>query len=153
MSIRFKDVEHVLRVAVVFVIAVVGFMAWRAWAVPDDFGVYGHFRASALVANRDKPLRYAGQATCVECHSEPAALRQTGRHAKIACESCHGPQGRHASGESDGKPPRPDPRGACLPCHVAGNGKAATFPLIVVRDHAAEGACTDCHKPHAPAVR
>jgi Cytochrome c554 and c-prime len=152
MSMRFRDVEHVIRVAIVFLVAILAFAAWRAQAVPDDFGVYGHFRTGALADNRDQPLRYAGQATCVECHTEQAALRQTGRHAMIACESCHGPQGSHASGDTDVKPPRPDPRGTCLPCHVAGNGKAATFPQVVVRDHAPEGACTDCHKSHAPGV-
>jgi Cytochrome c554 and c-prime len=151
--VRFRDVEHVFRMAAVFAVVLVSFLTWRAWAVPDDFGVYGHYRARALAANMAVPLRYAGQASCLDCHAEAASAREAGRHAAIACESCHGPQRAHASGEIDTKPPRPDPRGTCLPCHAAGNGKAAGFPQVVIREHAATGACTACHQAHAPAIR
>lgn len=150
---RFRDVEHVFRMAAVFAVVLVSFLTWRAWAVPDDFGVHGHYRARALEANMRAPLHYAGQASCLDCHAETAAARQAGRHAAIACESCHGPQQRHASGEADAKPARPDPRTTCLPCHAAGNGKASGVPQVVIREHAAEGACTECHQAHAPAIR
>ena len=43
--------------------------------------------------------------------------------------------------------PAPAPRAA------AGNGKASEVPQVVIREHAAEGACTQCHQAHAPAIR
>lgn len=51
-GLRFRDYEHVLRMAALFVLAVVAFIAWRSWMVPPDFGVYGHFRAGEDTSDR-----------------------------------------------------------------------------------------------------
>ena len=150
--VRWQDYEHVLRVAGVFVLAVAVFLVWRWWLVPSDFGVYGHFRAGAIVEAAARTPRFAGQAMCVDCHSEVQQLRSTGRHAQVACEACHGPLGQHARGESDLAPIRPSSRGVCLTCHTARVGMPVTFPKIIVNEHSEAGPCTDCHQSHAPGI-
>ena len=47
-GIRFRDYEHIVRMAVVFAMGIALFLVWRAWMVPPDFGVYGHYRAGTL---------------------------------------------------------------------------------------------------------
>ena len=150
--VGFRDYEHVLRMAGVFVLAVVAFIAWRSWMVPPDFGVYGHFRAGAIADASSRTPVYAGQASCLACHDAAQQVRATGRHAAIACEACHGPLGQHARGEAALAPLRPNPRGLCLTCHTARPGLPTAFPRIVVKEHSDAGPCTDCHKAHAPGL-
>ena len=118
MGRPFGPFNHVFRIALLFASGIGAFVVMRWWFVPTDFGVYGHYRAGALDDNRGRALAYAGQAACIECHGDVAEVRKAGRHANVRCEACHGPLARHASGESDGKPARPDtrPRVHRLPC-------------------------------------
>lgn len=150
--IRFRDYEHVLRMAGLFVAAIALFLAWRAWAVPADFGRYGHFRASAITDAAHRTPKYAGREACIECHGDVEQARQGGGHAKIGCEACHGPLGRHARAETDEAPVRPSPRAICLTCHTAHQGKPKSFPQVVVQEHARVGPCTDCHTAHKPGL-
>ena len=153
MGHRFRDYEHILRLVGIFFVAVIAFLLLRAWLVPADFGVYGHFRAGAIADNQAKPIMFAGRAACADCHADVVESRQGSRHAQIGCEACHGPLAAHAAGEeAEAKPARPDPRTTCIRCHDARAGKPRAFPQVDVRDHAPEGACTDCHKPHHPAI-
>jgi hypothetical protein len=150
--LRFRDYEHVLRMAGLFAGAIVLFLAWRAWAVPPDFGKYGHFRAGAIADAAARTPNYAGRATCIECHGDIEQARQGGKHAQIGCEACHGPLGSHARVETDVAPIRPNPRAVCLQCHTAGIGKPKTFPQIVVQEHSSAGPCTECHQAHKPGL-
>jgi len=147
-----RDYEHVVRMAALFALGIAAFLIWRSWMVPSDFGVYGHYRAGAIEAAALRPSHYAGQATCVECHTDVQDVRSAGRHAKVACEACHGPLGGHANGETDVAPIRPSPRAVCLTCHTARLGMPATFPKIVVNEHSEAGPCTECHAAHAPSI-
>lgn len=152
MGRAFGPFNHVVRLALLFVAGIAAFLLMRWWLVPPDFGVYGHYRAGALEDSRGRVLAYAGQAACIECHGEVAAIRQAGRHARVRCEACHGPLARHASGDSDVPPARPDTRALCIGCHAGMRGKPPAFPQVIVREHAEEGACTVCHAAHAPTV-
>jgi hypothetical protein len=152
MNNRFKDFEHVLRMAGLFALGIVAFFVFRALKVPDDFGVYGHYRAGALAPNRDYPLKFAGRAACIECHSDVQEKRAAGKHARIGCEACHGALGKHAADPDALKPVRPDPRSTCLICHAARPSKPAGFPQIHPPDHSPGGPCTECHVAHNPAV-
>ena len=152
MSRLFGPFDHVVRLALVFAIGLAAFLVLRWWFVPSDFGVYGHYRAGALNDNRARDLVYAGQSACLECHADVAEVRQAGRHASVRCEACHGPLAGHASGRSEGAPRRPNPRALCIRCHARTGGKPAGFPQVIVREHAAEGACTACHTAHKPAI-
>jgi hypothetical protein len=150
--LAFTDYEHVLRMAALFAVAIVCFLAWRSWMVPKDFGQYGHFRTGAIADAAKRTPAFGGQASCIECHDEVQKVRLTGRHAAIGCEACHGPLGRHARGETDVAPVRPSTRAVCLTCHTAKEGLPKAFPRIVVKDHSEAGPCTECHKPHAPGI-
>lgn len=149
---RFGDYQHVLRMAGVFVAGVVLFLLWRSWMVPEDFGVYGHYRAGAIAEAASRTPAFAGQGSCIDCHSDVQQVRATGRHAQVSCEACHGPLGVHARGETDIAPIRPSNRGVCLSCHIARPGMPVSFPKIIVNEHSESGPCTDCHKSHAPGI-
>jgi len=147
-----SDYAHVVKVAFLFAFAFAAFLLIRWWFLPADFGVYGFYRAGALDDNRAKPVHYAGRAACVDCHSDVVESRAGSRHEKIGCESCHGPLNAHVTGADEKKPARPDTRATCIRCHTTKAGKPAGFPQVDVGEHAPEGACTECHQPHHPAI-
>lgn len=149
MPQRFKDVEHLLRLAAVFVFGSLLFVVVRAQLVPDDFGKYGHYRPASVDAAAARPLVHAGQAACVECHTDTADVRATGLHRVVACESCHGPQAKHAA-DPEVKSHKPDDRETCVRCHAANTGKPKWFRTVNVADHAGGESCISCHKPHRP---
>jgi hypothetical protein len=148
----FRDFEHVLRVAGLFALAIAGFLIWRSWMVPPDFGRYGHFRAGAIAEAASLEPVYAGQQSCLDCHTDVQEVRQTGRHRAIACEACHEPLGDHARGEAESAPVRPSPRATCLSCHAAKAGMPLAFPRVIEREHSEAGPCTTCHRAHAPGL-
>jgi hypothetical protein len=150
MKPRGADYVHLIRMAGLFVVGVTAFVVLRWLMVPADFGVYGHYRAGALKDNMARPIMFAGQASCVECHPDVAEVRAAGRHARVGCEACHGALAAHAGNPDGVKPVRPDPRKTCIVCHTASISKPKTFPQVVPADHAPEGSCADCHKVHNP---
>ena len=152
MRSLFGHREHLVRVAVLFVGGILGFLVVQALLVPDDFGVYGHFRAGALDDNRALPLVHAGRAACVECHSDVPEEAAGGAHAAVRCEACHGAQGRHAEDPSVDEPGRPDAATLCAGCHAANVARPAGFPQVDAADHAAGESCLTCHAAHHPGL-
>ena len=150
MTPRGTDYVHLFRMAGLFVVGVTTFVLLRWLMVPADFGVYGHYRAGALQDIMARPVMFAGQAACVECHTDVAEVRAAGRHAHVGCEACHGALAAHAGNPDDVKPVTPDPRKTCIVCHTASISKPKTFPQVVPADHAPKGSCADCHKVHNP---
>ena len=146
-----RHAQHVIRMAGLFLAGVLAFLVLRSIFVPADFGTLGHYRASALTTNRDKPLAYAGHAACAECHPDVVDKRAGQRHARVACEGCHGPSARHAAAEEGApNPPRPDGRTTCLRCHERDASRPPAHPQITPAEHAPEGPCLACHDAHAP---
>lgn len=103
---------------------------------------------------------YVGMDTCAACHEKESKNFTRTAHARItvnskkegqACESCHGPGGKHAYAEgkaekhatiiNPGKSPD-----ACYQCHM---DKKVSFSLQY-HHPVPEGkiSCTDCHDPH-----
>ncbi len=153
MKTRSGDYTHLLRMAALFAVGVAAFVILRWAMVPADFGVYGHFRAGALQDNMAHPIRFAGQAACLDCHTDIGEIRAKGRHAGVACEACHGPLARHAADPGTVTPEKPDPRKTCLICHTMSASKPHGFPQVDVAEHAPEGPCTACHEqPHNPKI-
>lgn len=153
MSGRFRHARHVFRMAGLFVVGIATFLVLRALYVPDDFGVLGHYRASALTINSDKPLVYGGHAACADCHADIIEKRTGQRHERVACEGCHGPAARHASGEEGApKPLRPDGKAGCLFCHAKDASRPVAHPQVIAAEHAGDESCLTCHNPHAPKV-
>lgn len=146
---RFSSYEHLLRLAGLFAVGIAMFAGLRWWLVPADYGLIGAYRAGAITQNQAKPIVYAGQVACVECHSDVAEARQANAHARVSCESCHGALAAHAADPAVAAA-RPDPRSTCAICHISDAAKPATFKTITVADHAGTESCISCHPPHAP---
>jgi uncharacterized CHY-type Zn-finger protein len=147
---RFKDVEHLVRLAGLFVAGLLVFTVARAELVPADFGKLGHYRAGAIDDIRAKAPEYAGQKACAECHVDVVELRAAARHTAIACESCHGPLAKHAADPGQLTPKLPEARPLCIHCHAANTGKPKRYPTVDVKEHAGDESCITCHKPHNP---
>ena len=79
---RLRDYGHVLRVAAVFTFLVLSFLIWRAWMVPDDFGVVRPL--SRRSADRDclahAGLRRAGAVRLVPRADTARSAREPPRH-------------------------------------------------------------------------
>ena len=135
-----------------FAVGITAFFILRAVMVPKDFCVYGHYRAGALEDNSSKPIKYAGRAACLDCHSDVEEKRSGGKHAGIGCEACHGPLAAHVLDPTSTKPERPNARSICVKCHTARPSKPAGFPQVDPADHAPEGLCTECHTAHNPTI-
>jgi predicted CXXCH cytochrome family protein len=151
MPSRWKDSEHLLRMAGLFGAGTLVFLIAQAVLVPADFGEFGHYRTGALAANRLRPVSFAGQPACVDCHTDVAEAKGANQHRGVRCEACHGPQARHAATGED-KPARPDVPTLCVRCHAASPARPASFPQVNVKEHAGGDLCTSCHTAHAPRI-
>jgi hypothetical protein len=148
----FKDIEHLIRLAVVIAIALVAFVILRAAVVPRSFGEYGHYRGAAIGEIAARPIAFAGHETCEACHSDVVDQKKLGKHVVVACEACHGAQGKHAEDPSSVKPPKLDTAVVCSRCHEANAAKPKSFPQVVTADHSGGIACDSCHQPHRPKI-
>lgn len=151
MGDLFRHKGHLLRVAALFAAGLGAFFVLRAVLVPEGFGVYGHYRAGAIEANRARPISFAGRAVCLECHSDVPEAMKGGKHEGVHCEACHGALAAHAGDPTEKKAVRPDSRVLCARCHSALVARPAGFPQVEVEDHMGEEACTACHLAHEPA--
>lgn len=145
----FHSYAHLLRLAALFGAGIALFLGLRWMLVPADYGELGPFRASAMTTAQARPIAYAGQVSCVACHSDVDETRKANAHERISCESCHGPLARHAEDPAIAAP-RPDPRATCAVCHRPDPAKPRTFKTVVFADHAGDESCTTCHPAHAP---
>jgi hypothetical protein len=152
MSGRFSDVQHLVRMAALFIAGVVVFLILRALLVPEGFGVWGHFRAGALDDNRARPLRFAGREACAECHADVLDARVGSKHAAIGCEACHGPLAAHAADPDAARASRPEAAPLCRSCHERNVARPAAFPQIDPAEHGGGEPCLACHQPHHPDV-
>ena len=150
----FRDSGHLVRPAIVLLAGLAVFFAIRNAVVPKAFGQYGHYRPTALEANRQHPLAFAGQAQCAMCHVDQAAARAAGPHAHVSCEACHGPQAKHAGSDdpAGSKPPLPDVATLCVRCHEKDAARPKGFPQVVSAEHSAGVVCNTCHQPHNPHI-
>ena len=151
MKRSFKDYEHLVRLASIFVIGLLVFAVARAQFVPKDFGKLGHYRASAIDDIRRRPIAYAGRATCSECHSDVVDEAAPSKHKALPCETCHGPSAKHVD-DQEVLPKKLDGN-FCVRCHAANTGKPSTHPTVNLTDHSdPKDSCTSagCHKPHDP---
>jgi hypothetical protein len=146
------DAGHLVRVAVVFLIALLAFLAFRGLIVPRSFGQYGHYRGDALKEIASRVIVHAGQTACADCHEDVVTVKQTGKHAGLHCEGCHGPQARHVADPTAIKPPRPDTSVLCARCHDKNAARPPKFPQVNAKEHSGGMPCRDCHQPHSPAL-
>jgi hypothetical protein len=145
-----KEAAHLIRLLGLLLAGAVLFAVVRQQVVPAGFGKYGHFRAGALDDVRARPIVHAGRAACVVCHEDQAKVLTRSRHARIGCESCHGPAARHADDPTASKPALPDTGVLCARCHEANSARPKFVPQVISKEHAGGEACKTCHQPHSP---
>lgn len=148
----FKDIEHLLRLAAVMLIALIAFVVLRIAVVPKSFGQYGHYRGNAIAEIAAHPIAHAGHDVCETCHTDVVDQKKLGKHAALHCEVCHGPQAKHADDPASVMPPKPDTAVICARCHEANSAKPKNFPQVVSAEHSGGIACGTCHQPHRPKI-
>jgi len=147
---KFKDAEHLVRLAGACAAVLVLFLLARAHFVPKSFGEYGHYRGDALAEQSTKPISYAGHQACEDCHSDVLGVKRAGKHAGVNCEACHGPLVKHAEDPAAVVPQLPDTAVLCPRCHEENIAKPRTFPQVASTQHSGHTACKRCHQPHSP---
>lgn len=145
-----KVPEQVVRIIVIAVIFVFAFFFARWQFVPNDFGNYGHYRASALKEIAAHEIKYAGQEICNDCHDDIFELKTSGYHENLSCEICHGPAAAHTENPDEVVLPAPRQRAYCPLCHEYLPSRPTGFPQIVSASHNPMRPCIQCHNPHDP---
>lgn len=149
----FKDSAHLIRLAGVFLLGVVLFLVLQRTMIPRSFGRYGPFRGDALAEISARPVAFAGHEACETCHSEEAALKASGAHKTVNCESCHGPLAKHADDPGTVQPVLPEVTKLCMRCHSKNIAKPQGFPQSEANPNSGGQACNACHKPHSPGLK
>jgi hypothetical protein len=151
-----EHARHVFRVLLVLVVAMVALVLGRSLAVPRSYGLHGSYRFDNVAEQASaRPPLHGGAASCAACHAERAKAHGGGAHAKVSCEICHEPLGRHVKEGARFAAMRVD-RGValCARCHRKIDGRPAAFPQVVLDQHVKGGArgdaCLECHDPHSP---
>lgn len=146
----FKDKEHLVRMAGIFAVGIVLFLALQAAFIPKSFGLYGHYRAGAITDEAKKPRVYAGRASCARCHAPQVEAKSANKHAGLGCEACHGPLIEHAANPARMKPAKLDAKSLCPVCHEMNAARPKWFKQVKSVEHSSGEACDTCHQPHAP---
>jgi hypothetical protein len=149
---KFKDTQHLLRMAFIFLAGTAVFLIVRAFLVPPSFGEYGHYRGDSISEVAASPVSFAGHQTCETCHADILEMKQKGKHVGVNCEACHGPLAKHADDPGTIHPPKLDTAVLCVRCHEANVAKPAGFPQIQAAEHMPGLTCETCHQPHSPAI-
>jgi uncharacterized CHY-type Zn-finger protein len=147
-----KDVEHLIRLAAVMVVALVAFVILRATVVPRSFGEYGHYRGASIGEVASRPVAFAGHGRCEACHTDVVDQKKLGKHVVLACEACHGALAKHADDPGSLQPKKLDTAVVCARCHEANAAKPKDFPQVATADHSGGLPCDTCHQPHRPKI-
>lgn len=147
---KFQDAAHLIRLAAVFLLGAMAFVALRAAGIPKSFGRYGPYRGAAIGEISSHPIAYAGHETCEGCHPDVQEIKAKGVHTHVNCESCHGPLAKHADDPASVIPEKPDVTKLCVRCHSENVAKPSNFPQIDAKEHAQGQRCNTCHQPHSP---
>jgi hypothetical protein len=145
-----KIPEQIKRLSIVVFILAIFFIIIRSVLIPDDFGLHGHYRSSAVDEIVDLPIHYAGHELCADCHDDIVELKGTSYHRDVSCEVCHGAAANHADDPDSYTPPAPRERGYCPLCHEYNPSRPTGFPQIISASHNPMEPCISCHDPHSP---
>ncbi len=159
-----KHYNHIIRFAVILILAGIGFLLVRSFLVPDSFGIHGTYKYGFHRGDSDKeqearPALYRGTDKCSQCHPDQTAEIAAGGHETVICEACHGVWQAHNSKTMSivNKDSSVD---ACLLCHLKLDARPKEFPQIEnLQKHMEEQeqemekgmTCIDCHSAHEPA--
>jgi len=154
-----KHKKHIIRLLIIIVVLVVGFLVIRALLIPKSFGRYEHYRGDNIKEQKDMPMVYQESAFCKDCHETQYGNWQGSSHATVNCEVCHGHweihNGRVKTMTADKS------NDACMICHQKLTGRPEKFLQIASFNKHMEDTemqeeeediqnCLDCHDPHEP---
>ncbi len=142
--------KQIIRLLIVFVVIVGGFLIVRYFLVPESFGELGHYRKAAIDEIIEQEIQYAGQDVCVECHDDIGLEKSAGYHRDLSCEVCHGPAADHTNAPDEFTPLTPNKRKQCPVCHEYLPSRPTGFPQIISDSHNPIKPCITCHNPHSP---
>ena len=133
---------HLARLVILLVIGAAAFVAVRAAMIPSTWNAERSFREGALSELASRPVKYAGNQSCVDCHEDEDGIHETafeeledGSHKGISCESCHGPLVDHVrDGEKFADAQIDYSRLACLTCHEHLISTPPLFPMFIAKD-------------------
>ena len=151
--------RHVWRPLYVVLAIVVLILLFRAFYVPEDFGIqergytFGFYRLGNEQDWKEFPAKYRDSSYCQDCHFDQAEVFAASGHAMIPCENCHG--------AAFGHPDNPEKlnidrsRDLCLRCHsqlyMPSSGRNDIVGIDPAQ-HNVEFNCSDCHNPHNPSL-
>ncbi|NUM56034.1 MAG: hypothetical protein HUU46_20535 [Candidatus Hydrogenedentes bacterium] len=157
--------KHLWRVAVLLIVAGVAGVVGRHFLIPPTFGATGFYRADSLTEHMSKPVVHGTRTSCNSCHADVAQTFLAGKHAGLACETCHGPESKHARGEEKTADMPTTMTGAqCALCHAQLRARPETQHQIVFSEHLVtlgvaeageqipEDVCYTCHDAHSPGL-
>jgi predicted CXXCH cytochrome family protein len=144
--------KHIINLLVLLAVALLVALIARTVLIDPSFYRFGTFRADAVPELAAGEPLFQGSAYCGTCHVEGHDAWLKGRHVRVQCEVCHGPDNQHPD---NGKSlVRSDSIRFCTLCHLAMPSRPSDQPQIVLADHpSADEAmqqCHDCHDPHSP---
>jgi hypothetical protein len=145
----FKIPPQIVRLILLTLVIVAGYLVARAFLTPASFGEFGVYRGDALGEAASLPISFAGQKACQECHAEQHEILIKAEHKTLSCESCHGAGAAHVE-NPDMFPLAKLTFSHCLRCHEAGPSRPQWFPQIKSKEHYTGYRCTECHSPHEP---
>ena len=155
-----EHTKHIARAGLLLVLAAVAFVVVRHFAIPESFGMYGHYRFDSVREHAGKALVHGAPGVCRECHQEQAEALAEGGHSSVSCEVCHAPL--DTAFDEDQHAPRMKVQESlklCGWCHQRLVARPKDFPQVVLEEHVTaggmeliEGVCLECHDdPHNPA--
>lgn len=169
---------HVKRLGILLLLAAVGFMVIRSFAIPASWNYEVWYRGEARDEIAALSLVHGNNDSCIPCHEdvsltgaveeakfqdeffdEPEVsgeteVVETYEHQTLNCEVCHGPLSQHASADEkigDAVVMR-NSNWQCLNCHRLLISRPEGFPQFTmdVEKHQDLGDNTRCIKCHGP---
>ena len=138
------------RLIIIFGFLALAFFVGRRLARPDSFYEYGHYRGKALTELSERAPKYVPRKVCADCHDQEAAQNAAGPHAKISCQTCHGPGNLHVDDPQKSNIIHPNVVATCTRCHLENKARPSKFPQIAIPDHNDGKSCNKCHTVHNP---
>ena len=145
-----KIPEQIGRLAIVNGVLITAALVGRFYVIPRTLIETDVHWASTVQRQTAIPVKFAGAASCQECHTDVAEKKATSFHKNLSCEGCHGPAARHAEEPSVMAPVAPRGRAFCPVCHEYDAARPTGFAQVNATAHNPLKECVSCHNPHDP---
>ncbi len=153
-----EHTKHIARAVLLVLLACVAFVVVRHFAIPETFGMYGHYRAASVDEYAAVVPAHGAVGACAECHDVESETLSSGRHGSISCEVCHAPLSTHVQGDAAvAEMLVQRTYRLCAWCHQRLVARAKEFPQVMLAEHVvengaemSEAVCLECHDAHSP---